>query len=79
MEWIDVKDELPKDDGEFLVCFYGDVTTKEFNPWVSGDGENSYAWFEWENIPGYGSQKSEILGVTHWMPLPKPPIDKDNS
>ena len=55
MEWISVEDELPKDDGEFLVCLYGDVTVKEFNPWTSGNGENSFEWFDWENIPGYGS------------------------
>ena len=73
MEWISVKDELPKDNGEHLVCIYGDVTVLEFNPWTSGNDENSFEWFKWENIPGYGSQKGQILGVTHWMPLPQPP------
>ena len=77
MEWISIEDRLPKDDGEYLVCLCGNVTVKEFNPWTSGNGSNSFEWFEWEKIPGYGSEKGQVLGVTHWMPLPKPPSTKN--
>lgn len=73
-EWVSVDDRLPDTDGEFIVLVYGDVTTKEFNPWASGgDGEQSYQWFEWQDVPNYGSEKCNVLGVTHWMPLPPTP------
>ncbi|PHS02458.1 MAG: hypothetical protein COA78_21290 [Blastopirellula sp.] len=71
-KWVSVNDECPEMDGEFLVCIGGDVTTCEHNPWI-GQGENSYRWFEWQDVPNYGSEKCELLGVTHWMPLPEPP------
>ena len=73
MKWINVNDKLPKDDGEFLVCACGEVSVKEFNPWASGIGENSFEWFYWRDIPNYGSEKCQVLGVTHWMPLPEAP------
>ena len=72
-QWISCGDRLPETDGEFIVCVGGDVTTYDFNPWASGDGENSYQWYEWQDVPNYGSEKCLVLGVTHWMPLPPPP------
>jgi len=75
-QWIDVNERLPETDDEFIVCVSGDVVTCEFNPWTCGEGEGSYQWFEWQDVPNYGSEKCLITGVTHWMPLPKPPTNK---
>lgn len=72
-KWISVNDRLPDDDGEFLVVLCGKVAVREFNPWAFGGGENSFRWFECRDIPNYGSEKCESLGVTHWMPLLEPP------
>ena len=75
-QWIDVNERLPETDDEFIVCVSGDVVTCEFNPWTCGEGDGSYQWFEWQDVPNYGSEKCLITGVTHWMPLPKPPTNK---
>lgn len=76
-EWISVDDKLPETDDEFLVCANGCVTSCSFNPWISSrleNYENSFHWFTWSDIPNYGSEKCEVMGVTHWMNFPKPPV-----
>lgn len=77
MKWISVDDELPKSDDEFLVVLGGtDVIACFFNPWLSDPQRNreySFHWFTEQDIPSYGSERCEMMGVTHWMPFPPPP------
>ena len=63
MEWISVKDRLPKDDEDVLVI---DDTGRMA---VSCYFFSSYGSWLWEN-----RDDQVLLGeVTHWMPLPNPP------
>lgn len=75
MEWISVKDRLPDNDDEQLVCIGEDVYTYQYNPW--GDDKNK-GWFGWEDIPSWGSEKHPVHGVSYWMPLPKAPKEVFN-
>lgn len=59
MEWISVKNRLPKD-GEFVLTYKNGIVDvqmyeKNRNGWIQGN------WF-WS-----------MATVTHWMPLPEPP------
>ena len=64
MEWISVKERLPERDGAALVCtkqeFYG---TKNITKARFRKGEWHGQGGRWTN-------------VTHWMPLPKPPMEE---
>ena len=62
-EWISVKDRLPEKDGYYLVVTYGVISIEEFS-------KEKLAWlgYDWDNAEVY-----EMIGITHWMPLPEPP------
>ena len=73
-EWISVKDRLPEESGNYIVCCDDSSCSYGEGIWYSSDVvvvseyyEGSWIWYvgdtEWslENI------------VTHWMPLPEPP------
>lgn len=77
-EWISVNDKLPGD-APVLVCFlepsFGSFN-KEFgvayydSPDNYEDPDDGQGWLFWLNDrPIVGG------GVTHWMPLPEPPVD----
>lgn len=74
-EWISVDERLP-DENERVICYgtseYGDQSNKFVAPgyrWVCRD-ENRWSTLEWDGVGG-----NEWFGtVTHWMPLPEPPI-----
>ena len=60
MEWISVKDELPKDRvGKLVYCGTDKSITRMYY-----DPNNKY----WVDTMGF-----ERMDVTHWMPLPEPP------
>ena len=61
-EWIDVNDRLPEDnDGEVLAS-------------VNHCGEINYFVLEYVGNDEWLDWQTRIMpGVTHWMPLPKPP------
>jgi hypothetical protein len=69
MKWISVKDELPKKDGDYLVCdTHSDammVTCYEVNTMRWNDNGTKPLIDFWEHDE-----------VTHWMPLPNPPSTK---
>jgi len=63
MQWISVKDRLPKNDGEFLVCINNNCVTT--------------AWFQYHFAEYYGSRCAwidcdgdKVENITRWMPLP---------
>ena len=70
MEWTSVKDELPKEYKDMLVC--GDIHKNPengkwqrvlaYHPEAKHWCTNGEEIIKWEGYP-----------VTHWMPLPEPP------
>lgn len=84
MDWIDVNDRLPElhdevwdSDGEIFHYDVSDPVLVAFN-----NGEQTVACYEvdkdvdfrgWVNV--FGSE--ELHSVTHWMPLPALPGEKD--
>lgn len=62
MEWISVNDELPNYDFEIIVSDkHGQVST--------GWYKNGNVYDLFENCNGI-----EYKSITHWMPMPQPPI-----
>lgn len=60
MEWISVTDRLPK---KTMWCIvFGSLRFQ-----VAEYHENEFWW------PCFGYSNSNMHGITHWMPLPKPP------
>lgn len=63
-EWISVEDRMPEKDGYYLVVIDDTgISIEEFS-------KEKLAWlgFDWENAEVF-----ELIGITHWMPLPEPP------
>lgn len=58
--WIDVKNELPEKDGDYLI----------FNT----DGAVWIYWYDEEYKEWYDDNGYQTESVTHWMPLPEPPM-----
>ena len=61
MEWISVKERLPKP-GEEVLVFIG--PSMEVKHYVPDDGVHAWGWYP-NGVP--------IRNSTHWMPLPKSP------
>lgn len=77
--WISVEDRLPESDDEIFVVSCGEVKLCMFNFWSinpSKSIEQSYQWFVYVNIQNYGYEMREVVGVTHWMPLPELPKER---
>jgi methionyl-tRNA synthetase len=71
-QWISIKNRQPEDINKkyFVITEYGaDIATWYDN----GDGTESKYWAKF--IPGERFPLS--VPVTHWMPLPEKPGDKD--
>jgi len=60
-KWISVKDRLPEQELSVLV----------YSPFVEDCVDKAYLYNDvWYDI----SQSDDIPNVTHWQPLPEPPI-----
>lgn len=68
-KWISVEDRLPKKDQEILI--YRGHHSGLINVYTYM-GNN-----EWEDDYGYWG-RTDDEGITHWMPLPAPPTEKEN-
>ena len=73
-EWISVKDRLPEESGNYIVCCDDSSCSYGEGIWYSSDVvvvseyyEGSWTWYEG------GTEWSLENIVTHWMPLPQPP------
>lgn len=73
-EWISVKDRLPEESGNYIVCCDDSSCSYGEGIWYSSDVvvvseyyEGSWIWYE------SGTEWSLENIVTHWMPLPEPP------
>lgn len=62
--WISVEDELPKEYANLLVAISNHFCYTAF---CCGD-----KWYSNDNL-----YQRELSHVTHWMPLPKPPMKGD--
>jgi hypothetical protein len=67
-EWISVDDRLPKPD-EYVLCFYKDLYGKRW--YTVGRVKSWDDKRELESDP----DDYQLDEVTHWMPLPKPPVE----
>jgi hypothetical protein len=67
MDWIDIRKELPKEDGNYLVCASSLSKDKPFiqMAWYDPNG------FGWSTIPTMW-----IPSITHWMPVELPKAEK---
>ena len=68
-KWISIEDMLPDKDQEVLV--YRGHHSGLMNVYIYM-GNN-----EWEDDYGYWG-RTDDEGITHWMPLPIPPTEKEN-
>ncbi len=64
MQWISVRDRLPKLDEEVLT----------YCPDAKYHSQFMAAWFDGEDF-WYDEQGSPAVGVTHWMIMPASPKD----
>ena len=65
MEWISVKDRLPEN-RQTVLCY-------SINPHLSIFEEHEGRNVFYDGFTHCYCAVGEIMGVTHWMPLPKPP------
>jgi hypothetical protein len=70
MNWIKAKDELPISEKTVILLSYGEVIFgyREIEDNLFRIEETLYWCYEKDNW---------IWGVTHWMPLPAPPIPQE--
>lgn len=72
-QWIPVTERLPAMDGEYLCYFedggccavYFDETEQAFGEWINEFSPATLGWC--------GEHFEDYQGITHWMPLHKPP------
>lgn len=67
MKWINVKDRLPDESGEYIVYLNG----VELSLFIKS--ENTFKSSDRPIINEIGGRSRLTLSPTHWMPLPKPP------
>lgn len=87
-KWIDANERLPEKSGEHIVFLEG------ARVWREQDNDVSYVtsmWFDkkqniWKEMNGDDSYNAVLsavdtewsCSVTHWMELPKPPVNKES-
>jgi hypothetical protein len=82
-EWISVEDRLPTEaDGTVLVCMPDVWPYNNKEPFVNAKHDCRVMeahYSEFSNTWTYGmGSRSMDYNPTHWMPLPKPPTEKEN-
>lgn len=81
MRWIPVEERLPEEEGVYIVCVDGEVKWDAYcmfegvERWLCYDGRLNALY-----IDPYSSKLTReppYPRVTHWMPLPSPPKEKE--
>lgn len=75
MEWISVKKELPKVDGELFLCMQ-DIENDDFKVivlWFDAMCSKFRSWGQRNDLYWPRDEDGSHDNVTHWMPLPNPP------
>lgn len=67
-EWIDVNDEAPKENGDYLCYIRGFIPHLAKERWMEVCFYNGQHFYD-----GFGDLE---LSVTHWRRLPSPPREK---
>ena len=67
-QWISVKDRLPDESCECLGVVDGEVTEVSYNPKQKG------LICVWSMCDAYGFKPLSGDAITHWMPMPEPPV-----
>lgn len=72
-DWISVDERLPQDNELVLVCENGEVKIRYYS--VSNNGQERCHWWsdEWDDF----CCNVDDGDVTHWQPLPQPPVEKE--
>ena len=71
--WISVEDRLPDEEIPVLIIFNGEIVIGE-RRWDNPGFEDTYKAFWYWDDPTDDGQDWGRDEVTHWMPLPKPPM-----
>lgn len=87
-KWIDANERLPEQTGEYIVFL------KASKKWIDAGEDVSYTtamWFVkeqkiWKEMNGDDSYNAVLsavdtdwaCSVTHWMEIPKPPVNKES-
>ena len=72
-QWVSVDDHLPPDKTPVLVLRCGAVSICELR-WEHPGPEDSYQSFRYWDDPNDYGQVWEHGEITHWSPIPQPPI-----
>lgn len=82
-EWISVKERLPEKNGSYLTCndsgmididsFTLDAYKLDNYDFARYKGKKKALFYSYDSEWGYG----EASAVTHWMPLPEKPIERN--
>lgn len=72
MEWISVKERLPEN-SDNVLCWLGDVILMGTYHPDKANTKESWAFFFSDNGRQFDGYWQKFL--THWMPLPEPPKD----
>ena len=71
-EWISVEDRLPEDGVEVLACVGSLVSLDD------GFASRYVAWLDYDGqSPEWVTSGEQLKGVTHWQPLPVPPLTEE--
>lgn len=72
--WINALEQSPPEDGIYLVYDEKEgVVPSRYVPTVDGTLLLYKSYSPWWGLQVEGDDATELLGVTHWMPLPAPP------
>jgi hypothetical protein len=67
-DWVSVEDRLPEDSVDVLMCYWVGTVPIIYTGYIAGDYNAWHFGEEGENVG--------TTIITHWMPLPIPPINK---
>ena len=79
-EWISVEDRLPDMDCLPMYCIVaakvGDKVVVDFAERYRSWNSKGEVWANWEIFHDW--DEGQGCEITHWMPLPAPPTEKEN-
>jgi hypothetical protein len=76
-QWVSIHERLPADETPVLIICNGCVKIGELR-WEHPTFEETYEPFRYWDDPHDDGQIWEWTDVTHWMPLPEPPVGADH-
>lgn len=71
LQWISVKDRLPRKHTEVLIAFAGQVSLASTGQWTDSPNDRNGWCYPVENNGACHDGSDPV--VTHWMPLPEVP------